>query len=205
MPADDHPFDALQKQFDLEDASVSPVNKAILYLASSVPLPWPIDKAVGKIKEHLGADSLERIRIMLETCMNEVRKHDDEIRRLRESMSPEEADRRAETSKELLLDGARKAEATRAKDRVKRIGLILANTMVASKPTDLDEVDEMMRVAMELSNRDIEHLRELLRIEGKMLETADHINRYSAHTAWEQGSWGTRVDPELDSVFSKLD
>jgi hypothetical protein len=62
-----------------------------------------------------------------------------------------------------------------------------------------------MRVAIELSDHDIEFLRELVRIEGFMLEAQDHISRYDAHTKWEQGRWGDRIDPEIDSVFSKLE
>ena len=89
MPADDHPFDALKQRFQSEDASVSPVTKAVRDLASTIiPLPWPFDKAVEKLKGHLAADSLERIRLMLETCKNEVRKHEDEIRRFTVSMLP---------------------------------------------------------------------------------------------------------------------
>ena len=88
---------------------------------------------------------------------------------------------------------------------MKRIGLILANAVVESKRTEADEVEEMMRVAMELSDHDIEFLRELVRIEGLMLQAQDHIPRYDAHAKWEQGRWGDRIDPEIDSVFSKLE
>jgi len=205
MPADDHPFDALKHQFQMEDLSVSPVGKMVLDIFSYVQPFWPFDKIAEGLKEHLAADSLERIRLMLETCMNEVRKHDDEIRRLREALTAEESQGRVEVLRELLLDAARKAESTRAKDRVKRIGLILANAAVESKPTDADEVEEMMRVAMELSDRDIMYLRELMKIQGSMHQTQDHIPRYAAHTSWELGFWTTRIDPEIDSVFSKLE
>lgn len=205
MPADDHPFDALEQQFKMEDLSVSPVTKVVLKLVSLMPLTWPFNKAIECLKGHLAADSLERIGIMLKTCMNEVRKYENETRQLRDSRTAEESQAREEVSRELLLDAARKAESTRAKDRVKRIGLVLANAVVESKPTDADEVEEMMRVAMELSDRDIEFLRELMKIEGAMLQTQDHISRYEAHTRWEQGFWGARIIPEIDSVFSKLE
>lgn len=142
---------------------------------------------------------------MLETCMSEVRKHDDEIRRLRDAATAEQSQRREEVLGELLLDGLRRAERTRAKERVKRIALILANAAVESKPTDADEVEEMMRVAMDLSDRDIEFLQELIKIQGSMLQTQDHIPRYEAYESWEHGFWTTRIDPELDSVFSKLE
>ncbi|MFZ0279679.1 MAG: hypothetical protein WA254_06575 [Candidatus Sulfotelmatobacter sp.] len=88
---------------------------------------------------------------------------------------------------------------------MKRIGLILANALVESKPTDADEVEEMMRIAAELSDGDIVYLRELVRIEEQMLQAQDHISRYDAHMKWDQGFWGDRVDPEIDSVFSKLE
>ena len=62
-----------------------------------------------------------------------------------------------------------------------------------------------MRVAMELSDRDIELLRELVKLEGATVGTQGRIARNDAHTRWEHGSWGTRINPELDSVFSKLE
>ena len=58
---------------------------------------------------RLAADSLERIRLMLETCMAEVRKHDDEIRRQRDVMTEEKSAARAEALRDLVLDAARKA------------------------------------------------------------------------------------------------
>jgi hypothetical protein len=53
MPIDDLEFDALKKKFELEDVSVSPVTKAILGIASLMPLTWPIDKAANAISGHL--------------------------------------------------------------------------------------------------------------------------------------------------------
>lgn len=101
----------------------------------------------------------------------------------------------------LLLDAFRKAENTRAKDRVRRIGLILANAMIETAPKDSDEIEEMMRVAMELSDRDIYFLKELVKLEGHMLEgELKRIPRHAAHVKWIEGPWGERVDPELDSV-----
>src|SRR2546426_9202123 len=60
MPADDHPFDALEQQFQMEDLSVSPVTKVVLEVLSLMPLTWPFDKIVERLKRHLAADSLDR-------------------------------------------------------------------------------------------------------------------------------------------------
>ncbi len=37
MPSDDNPFDALEKQLQMEDISVSPVTKAVLKIGSLLP------------------------------------------------------------------------------------------------------------------------------------------------------------------------
>jgi len=124
---------------------------------------------------------------MLQTCISEVRRQGEEINSLRQKLPNEEADRREATSKELLLDAARKAEGTRDKERVKRIGLILAHAMVGPRTVDADEVEELMRVATELSDCDTEFLRELVRIEGAIVSQQGRIDRYSAHTMWSQG------------------
>jgi hypothetical protein len=205
MPIDDLQFDALRKQFELEDSAISPVTKAVLDIASLMPLTWPFDKAARRISGHLAAGSLERIRLLLEACMNELRKHEAQIQQLRETKTPVEMEAREEASRELLLEAARRAEGTRAEGRVKRIALVLANAVIESKPLDADEAEEMMRVAAELSDREIEFLGELIRIEGPLLQHADHIPRYDASLKWDQGFWGDRIDPEIDSVFSKLE
>jgi chemotaxis protein histidine kinase CheA len=203
MPADDHPFAALEKQLEMEALSLSPVTRTILNAAAH--FKWPFNKAAEILRARLVASSSERISLMLETCMAEVRKHDSVIKELSEKRPPEEVKAREEISTELLLDAARKAENTRAQERVKRIGLILANAVLEPKRTDADEAEEMMRIAMELSDRDVYLLGELARVEGTMLETQAHIPRYAAHQAWERGPWGTRIDSEIDSVFSKLE
>ena len=156
MPTDDHPFDALEKQLRMESLSVSPATKIVREFISLMPLKWPFDRVAKLITGYLAADSVARIRLMLETCMSEVRKHEDEIRRLRDAATEEESRAREEALRDLVLDAAHKAESTRAKDRVRRIGLILANAVVEAKQTEADEVEEMMRVAMELSDHDIE-------------------------------------------------
>jgi chemotaxis protein histidine kinase CheA len=201
----DDPIRALEQQFEMEDLSSSPVTKKVLHLVSLLPLVWPFTKLAETLKGHLAADALERIRLMLETCVSEISKHAKELEQVHKTIGEQQAKAREEVARELLLDAARKVENTRAKDRVKRIGLILANAVTEPKQIDADEAEEMMRVAMELSDRDIQLLRELVRVEGSTVQAKGRLERYDAHTRWEQCLWGSRVDPELDSVFSKLE
>lgn len=203
MAIDDHPFDALEKQFELEESSASPVTKLLLRLCSMVSWMWPFDKAFAFLKDRAGADSAHKTGVMLEACMNEVRKHDAELSAMRSALSLSAAEEREEATAALVVDATRKAINTRSPERIKRIGVILANGLV-QQTLHPDHVEEMMRVAMELSDPDIDYLGELVRIEGDIVASQGRISRYDAHTKWEHGRWGTNVNPELDSVFSKL-
>jgi hypothetical protein len=205
MAIDDYPVDALEKQLQLEDVHVSPVRNAVLAVMSTLPSFWPLDKITAAIKDHLSADSLDRIRLLVQTLASELRMHDADITVLKQASNAEQLRMREELANELVIDAARKAEATRAKERVRRIGLILANGITEHKAIDADEIEEMMRIAVELSDRDLDFLRELIRIEGDALKTQEHIPRYDAHVKWQQGRWADRVDSQIDSVFSKLE
>ncbi len=182
----------------MEKLSTSPVTERLLQIASVFDLGF-IGKMVGVLRGHIGAKSDERLRFLVETIANEVKAHvkllDEQQRRTSDIAMAE-----------LFEDAARKAHNTRSKTRIKRIALILFNALVEPKAADEDEVEEMMRVAMELGDRDIYYLRELVRLEGHMLKSdLNHIPRHTAHVKWIEGPWGERVDPELDSVFNKLE
>jgi hypothetical protein len=206
MAIDDHPLDALQHQLVMEGLASDPVARKVIKIFSVIKFGPPFDQIIGKINEKLGAESLAHIKIVLETCVDEVKRLDREFRAFKDATAadPERAAERTEIIKDLVVDAARKSENTRSKERVKRIGLILANAVVASRP-DADEFEELMRVAMELADGDVALLRELVRIEGAMLSKQEYIPRYTAHQQWEFGKWGSNIDPELDSVFSKLE
>jgi hypothetical protein len=204
VPIDDNPIDALKHQFEMEDLSTSPVTERLLKIASHLPL-GPFGKPIGWLKDRIAAQSAERNRLLLETIEDEVKKHASELERTKTVIAENVERTSPQAMLELLLDAVRKAENTRSKERVKRIALILFNAVAEPKTADEDEVEEMMRVAMEVSDRDIAFLRELVKIEGTQLETRNHIPRYDAHTFWTNGFWGDRVMPEIDSVFNKLE
>src|SRR5579872_5697877 len=139
MAIDDDPFDALEKEFQMENLAVSPITSAVWRVISLLPFPWPFDKAADEIKGFVAAESLSHVVLLLKTCITELRKQQATVNQLRINESARRE--REQVSRELLLDAARKAEATRSKDRVKRIGLILANAVVDPKPLDPDEIE----------------------------------------------------------------
>jgi hypothetical protein len=207
MAIDDNPIKALKQQFEMEDLSSSPVTGKVIKIASELPIiPSPLDKIIAWLGKSMAKSAAERDHLLMETIAQEVVKHGEELERTKKAISDQETRMSEEVLGPLLLDAFRKAENTRAEDRVRRIGLILANAMIETAPKNADEIEEMMRVAMELSDRDIYFLKELVKLEGRMLEgELKRIPRHAAHVKWIEGPWGERVDPELDSVFNKLE
>ena len=209
MAIDDNPIEALRKQFELEDVSKSPVSrglaKATAELIKFGKMPGPLEFVIQKIADIIGDDGNERIKIMLQTVADEVIKHDKEIRQIHERQNAEQNRARSEQEARLVVDGARRASVTRSIERVKRIGIILAQAIADPRPPDEDEIEEMMRIAMELTEVDVKYLRNLANIQGKFVRGRTHIERYTAYTEWERGPWGTNVNAEVDSVFHKLE
>jgi hypothetical protein len=202
---DDSPVKRLQHQFEMEDLATSPVTEAIVKIVEKLPLPDILKKGADFLAGHLNKQSEERRNLLLQTVADETVKYGAELDRLKKSVDENSERTKPEVMAELLMDATRKAQNTRAKDRVQRIALILFNALVEPKVADADEVEEMMRVATEVSDRDMLFLRELVKIEGNQLAARDHIPRYDAHGAWINGFWGDRVVPEVDSVFQKLE
>ena len=205
MAIDDHPFDVIERRDELETALSSPVPRRIAAALGDLPLPWPVDKAVDKIRNYLEGDRIEKVELLLQVVKTEVRRHETGLAEIAQSTRPDELDVRWKDWLELLQDGARKAEQTRVKSRVERIGWILANALVSDEPPVADEVEDFMRIAMELSDVDIRCLAELFWIEGGQLETQEHLSRYTAFRIWESGWRRTTINPEIDSVFGKLE
>jgi hypothetical protein len=208
MAIDENPIEALQKQFALEDSSKSPVTEAVLKAAAELAklgkIVGPLAAVIEACLACIANDGRERIRVMLDIIAEQVIKHDADIKTIKQTLSTEEQQTRNQRLAALVIEGARRAYVTRSIERVQRIGLILAHAMY-QRSLDDDGIEEMMRVASELGESDLAALGELVRIEGEMLRRASHIERYTAHSQWERGSWGTRVDPEIESAFHKLE
>lgn len=158
--------------------------------------------AVASFSDALSAEaadtSAENSRYLLSIVIDEVKRLSDASDRL----SQEHQEFLDRDWIQLLIDADLKARATRARERVERIARILSHSAHDGPSTPADDVEEMMRIAMQLSDRDVVFLRKLADSHGKMLENQNRIPRYAAWTNWP---WGDRLDAELESVFSKLE
>ncbi len=200
----DDPLDALDKQFENEERSTDPVLKRLVDLASVLPLPWQVDKIIQRIIGYLNADRLEKIELTINVIRDELRRHEGRLREIA-TANKEDAERKFQEWLPLVKDGVERAQRTRANERIVRIGKILAKSLVAIDSPKPDDVEEMMRIAMELSDREVELLAEIVRVQGGMLDAGGRVPRYQAWQSWEAGSWGAVPDGRVESVFSKLE
>jgi hypothetical protein len=200
----DDPLDALDKQFENEERSTDPVLKRLIDLASVLPLPWQVDKIVQRIIGYLKADRLEKIELTINVIRDELRRHKGRLREIA-TANKEDAERKFQEWLPLVKDGVERAQRTRANERIVRIGTILAKSLVAIDSPKPDDVEEMMRIAMELSDREVELLAEIVRVQVGMLDPSGRVPRYQAWQSWETGSWGAVPNGQLESVFSKLE
>jgi hypothetical protein len=113
--------------------------------------------------------------------------------------------RDTERKLDLLADGLDKATATRSEERIKLIATILVHGLIGLKDGEEDEIDEMMRIAMELTDRDVDYLGALVGMEGAIVKTLGRVNRYEAFQRWEASEFKQKNDPEVEGCFSKLE
>lgn len=106
----------------------------------------------------------------------------------------------------LLVDADRKARQTRTREKVERLAKVLYSAATITPPPPGDEVEEMLRIAMFLDDRDVIVLREAARLQGSLIKTSGKPTQYEAMTKWREGHWpDLRIsEGELDSVCGKL-
>jgi hypothetical protein len=97
----------------------------------------------------------------------------DELKRIRgrlEHLSEEHRQFLEHDYMELVLDGLKRSENIRSKERIARIAKILAHAADVGPSNSADCAEEMMRVAMDLTDQDVGVLREIDRAQAKILE-----------------------------------
>lgn len=200
----DDPIEALEKQLELEENSSSIISHALLTKIQLLPLPWPLNAAINALDKQIDNDRYDRLKIYIQTVANTVKAIQELVEQNSHRLDDIEATQRAESTCRLLIEGARRVASTRSIPRVVRIGVILARGVTEEKLPDEDEIEEMMRVARELIELDIDYLEELVRIYGEIVKKNGRVDRYTAFQLWSSGRWGESTNPEIDSVCSKL-
>jgi hypothetical protein len=164
----DNPLDAAESRIAAERRSDSPVTRFIGPIASlfdscSALVPTSLNGpnlAFGTIGLKLAGSFIAkteegRLKYLIENLAMEFRRMGsrlDEIVQSHEQFVEEEF-------LPLVLDGLQKAEQTRDKKRIERIAAILAHSLEVGPAETADTAEEMMRVAVVLSDEEVVVLR----------------------------------------------
>jgi hypothetical protein len=162
MPIDD-PTSALQSLNDSEDRQRSPISKYAKQFLRAVKLFCPGGElplaAVEAASEWVGRREEENRKELVDVIAQELQYRGNQI----DILLAESGEHRRFMEEEmpaLLLDALRRAEQTRAKDRIRRLGHILVNAAEVGHENGADYVEDLMKVALELSHRDLLVLKE---------------------------------------------
>jgi hypothetical protein len=193
MPIDD-PIKAAETQLAAEERERSPVRRYVSKVSDFVPNP-----IANALSNFLRDDSEAKLQYLIDVMKDEIAYLRSDVERLI-SESKQYRQFTENVWPSLVLDAFRKAEQTRAKDRIERIGHILTQSLMQSPPPSGDEVEELMRIAMDLSDREVSLLAEIARLQGPAL-TGD-----GSPTQFSQTSWAAARLPQLgmnvEDVFS---
>jgi hypothetical protein len=211
MPVDD-PISAIQALNDSDDRQASPILGVAEDLLRVTKLLVPpavkpaitlIDGAVSWLNRKRAANRNELVDVMAE----ELKLCGDQIGRL---LIESEDHRRFMTDEMpgLVLDGLRRAEESRSKDRIGRLARILLHAAEVGPRDGADYAEEMMRVAMELGDRDIVLLNAAASADvagpSRPVNDAKRVQR--ANEVWMEIPWariGLGSD-DVESIASKL-
>jgi hypothetical protein len=208
MPADD-PITALQALNASDDRQGLPVpdiandflrGLRLFYPVTAVPAV-AVEGALHWVSRRKHANRDELVGVLAE----EMKYRGKQIEHLVEA-SEEHRRFMADEMPGLLLDGLRKAETARAKGRVAHLARILAHTAEAGPRTGADYAEEMMRIALELSERDVATLREIARHDARPAAGETRPVRGSEMQRWYSIDWYKLgfSEHEVESICGKL-
>ncbi len=107
----------------------------------------------------------------------------------------------------LLLEAVSKAERTGSKQRIDRLSLIVVHTVVQGPSADIEEVDEMLRLTVDLSDEDIDVLAMIYSVQGDELRRTGFLPEPNlANNTWRdlQAKHPLFKSSRIHSICAKL-
>lgn len=158
---------------------------------------------VSVIRHHSEKQKAENSELMLKTAWDELRRIAFKV----DNLDSEKA--RFVTGVEmrrLILDAVRKSEDLRDRNRVERIGKILAHA-ITIEASDFDQAEELMRVARDLSDQDVLALRHIYETQFELLKKFRlQIPDDDINVIWRDKTLKVPsvLEGELNSILLKL-
>ena len=191
----DDPQRALEAQIEAEERAQSPLTRYIPGIADVfAALPTEVSaKLLAKgAAWFIRKAQDDRRQALTDVLSSELRWVKDKLREVTE----EHARFVQEVFPELVLDAFEKAEQTRSRERIDRIGRIVANAAVSGPAKPADTTEELSRIAMALDDSDVRVLTELVSGQRDSFEPSlgsvpgELVNNY-----WRSGEKATHETP----------
>jgi hypothetical protein len=201
----DDPQKALEAQLEAEERAESPLRRFVPGLAQVLEVlptellppgfsvPATFTKRFAKIAStFIGKERDER----REALITELSAELHWVKGKLHEVTGQHADFMRNEFPGLVLDGLEKAEQTRTRGRIKRIGRIVANAAVSGPGRPADITEELSRIAMALDDSDVHVLAELARGQRNAFEKSlgsvpgELVNNY-----WRSGETATYETP----------
>jgi hypothetical protein len=213
MPADD-PISALQALNESDARQRSPVRSfakrflEIIKLFSPPGTEFTLD-GISAALDWLDRQSTENLSDLVRVLADELKYRGAQIERL---MHTSEAHRKfvAEDLRGLVLDGMRRSEGVRDRNRIKRLGRILVHAAEVGRRDLADYAEEMLRIATDLDERDVLVLREIVRVQGARIQKdTGRVKHYDAYSVVREIMGSLKragfLQGEVDSISAKLE
>jgi hypothetical protein len=201
LAIDDPPLTVAQALLAAEDRSRTAgwVRAAVAGFCKLLPFPG---KAIASFLE---ARDSEKLNYLMELVIQSLNLLEDKIETLA-STSEEHVRFRNSEWLPLLEDAARRTVQVRAQERIARIALILTNSLVEDPPPQADDIEEMMRIAAELADRDVLALRIIVERLGPQVSRDKRMSYQGAYDRWKSLAWNAKdySEQEIESIGLRL-
>lgn len=202
MPSDDE-LSAIKFLNDSEERGRSPTAKFAKDAVAAVSAILPgTGIALGAIVNMLDRREASNREELLSALLTRVRENSSDLVRLT-AQSEDHARFFKEEFPGLVVEAVRRSETVRSKKRIRRFAAILTHSLEVGHKDGGDYVEEMLRIATELSDWDVKVLDAALRQFAKeRAQTPEGENSIAAR-AWLRMQSGISGD-ELASIGAKL-
>jgi hypothetical protein len=188
MPIDD-PISALQALNASEERQHSPISKYAKQFLAAIKLFAPpgteftlaaLEAAITWTDRREDQNRNEFIHVIAE----ETTRHRSQIDQL---LAESENHRRfmADEMPRLVLDGLRRAEQASTKERIRRMARIVTNAVKVGPAKGADYIEELMKIAAELSDRDVL----VLATAAEQFTHQERLRPRDARAAIAAGAW----------------
>src|SRR5262249_45713387 len=136
-----------------------------------------------KLFTRLNDKRIENLEYLQQCMRDDLR----DVRREVEEQAEKHQDFYCDEIPALLIDGYQRAETLRLKSKIKRIATILVHALVKGPDCPPETTEEMLRVAANLDDLDVEILRQIVEVQGRrMAGGQDALGMNVVNPLWKE-------------------